>query len=326
MKNKIYKALTIFIALCSIVACVPLPKTIGTNATNTEAILIQTPSPLITKMMPSPTRTAIPTLTHDDAIAEISSLMSDNNGCSFPCFWGWTPGQTLVADVRNHLNSFSIFSVGTPNLQPKRGHIWLIMPWSQNSYLGITMEYRGKGELLELLMIKMQMMLRFTDANGNPRYEVSWGDSQLVEITKIYSLSQVLSEYAVPSEILVRTHQASLLNQPWPISLVVFYPEQGFMVEYVADGRPALNSSISWCSSLAFPHFWFWSPSSEIKISDVVAEIPGEQLDRESLASGGFKSIEEATGMSVDTFYSLFKSDGNMCVDTPINIWPMPSQ
>ncbi len=326
MKNNAVRLLTIFLILLWTGACATSPNPVMTNLTSTETIFTQTALPINTETTQPSTETPIPLPTIETANAEIQRLLSDEKGCSFPCWWGLTPGETQVGDVRNLLESFSIFSVGTPGWSSEEGHIRLIVPQTRDSFLHLTFVYKGRNEVLQRLWTRIQMMRRVTDADGRSNYEVSWGDPLLAEITKPYNLSQVLSKYGRPSEVLIRTYRATLLNQPWPISLVVFYPDQGFMIEYVADGEGSPNSNIAWCPSLAFPNFWFWSPSTRITLSDVVSEIPGEQLDQKSLVSGSFKTVEEAAGMSVEEFYSMFTNNEDKCLETPANLWPMPGQ
>jgi hypothetical protein len=322
MKNIVFRLLITFSLLLWTVACTTSLNPTTADPTSTEMIFTQPVLSTSTETM----QPSFPTLTAEEANTEIQRLLSNEQGCSFPCWWDLTPGQTQVVDVINFLDSLSVFSIGAFRLNPEEGYILLIMPQSQDSYLHLTFVYKGRKEILERLWLRIQSMHKVTYPDGSSSYEVSWGDPLLAEILRSYNLSQVLSKYGMPSEVLIRTHQAALLNQPWPISLIVYYPEQGFMIEYVADGMPAPNNNIGWCPSLAFPIFWFWTPSNEITMLDVVSEIPGEQIDRESLEAGNFKTIVEATGMSIEEFYSLFKNNEDKCVETPTNLWPMPGQ
>ncbi len=232
------------------------------------------------------------------------------------------PGQTQILEVKTLLEKFSILSIGIPRLSSEEGSIRLIAPQANDSYLSLTFVYKGRQDTLERLWLSIQMMHKVIDPDGSFRYEVAWEDPRLPEITKPYDLSHVLARYGMPSEVLIRTYRATLLNRPWPISLVVYYPDKGFMIEYVANGEGAPNSSIAWCPLQAFPNFWFWSPSNGTTLSNVVSGLAGEQLDRESL--GDFKTIKEATGINVQDFYSMYRNNENKCVKTPVNLWPMP--
>jgi hypothetical protein len=210
-------------------------------------------------------------------------------------------------DAENYLNSFRVLSIGTPLWGKNKGHILLDLPQSQISSLDANFQFKGENDTLNWLQVILQM---------NPR---------LAQIIKPYSLSQVFSTYGQPAEVLVFTDQVVIGGHPHPLSLVVFYPEHGFMIEYVVDaiGQPP-DANLKGCMSLAFPYFWFWSPSEEITLKDVVSWISGYQLNNKWLALGKFKTIEEATGMSITDLYTLYTTNPNACITTPAEIWPMP--
>jgi len=46
-------------------------------------------------LLPTLTRTPLPTLDTDDAQMRVLRLLEDNADCQFPCWWGILPGKTL---------------------------------------------------------------------------------------------------------------------------------------------------------------------------------------------------------------------------------------
>lgn len=332
MKSSIQKSFGVSIIVGVISACFATPTPVQVSPTITEAlpttIASQTLQPIEvpTRTPQLPAATVIPTLGVEDATTEINRLVSDRNACPFPCWWGLVPGKTRISDAQNFLNGFRALSVGSPVFRTRSGSIDLSIYQSDNSYIYISTYFKGDSEIIDWLTVELQNQNQITDPDGTVRYETSWSDPQLAEITDQYSLPQILEKYGMPSEVLIHTHQATLINQPWLISLVVFYPETGLMIEYVTVGKGAPESSIAWCPTLAYPIFWFWSPSIEISLPDVVRVMPTERLNTDNLSSGKFKSLDEATDLSVEEFFSLYQSDENACIPTPTRLWPMPGQ
>jgi hypothetical protein len=340
MKQKFRKlsvVLTGLIVLYGLSGCITSSAANSVNPTDTNTVTVSSASPTLSPSATStstqtptlipPTPTAISTLNSQDASAEILRLLSSpDETCLFQCWWGLTPGQTRMADAQNYLDSFSFYS-GMRGFDNQKGSVLLVIPQEQDSHLDIDFQYGGKDGILEWLRVGIWRNIKVNHSNGESSYEISWGDPKLTELTKPYSLSRVLTTYGAPADVLIFTRQATLLNQPWPISLVLFYPEHGFMIEYVADDRPVIKRpGVTWCQSLAFPYFWFWSPEQEITIKDVISWIDGYQLSYDSVASGRFKTLEHATDMNIDELYSLFTSDEDACITTPAELWPMPGE
>ena len=42
------------------------------------------------------------------------------------------------------------------------------------------------------------------------------------------------------------------------------------------------------------------------------------------VCSIGFEALEEATSMSVEQFYEIFRNPTDKCIETPTNLWPTP--
>ena len=298
----------------------PIP--VMPNASPTIQLATWTPS-LPNTPTPSITLTQLPTLSVQEAQDRIKELLETNGGCELPCWWGLIPGTTRIFDARNYLNSFQVLSIGKPLYNDEWNYLTLHLPQSNNLYLHIATTFKGEKDKLEWLQVSLEMQYKVTNDEEQSWYEISWNDPALAEVVNQYSLQNILSAYGEPSDILIFTHQTGLLNRALPVSIVLFYPQHGFMIEYVTDGQ-IISDNIIGCPSLAFPNFWFWSPSEQITMDDVVSTISGYQIDHESIVN--FKTIQDATGMNIDEFYSSFKADKNKCIETAKNRWPLPGQ
>ncbi len=283
---------------------------------------------LTPKLISTLTWTPLPTLSAQDAHAKIKELLETNGGCELPCWWGMLPQHTRTVDVKEFFQKFSVYLVDTSMLNSEKGYIRLLIPQQENSDFSISLAYKGEDETLKWIWLKMEMAHKVSNAEGESWYETTWGDPQLADFSGQFSLSNILSKYGKPSEILIVTHQTALINQPLPMSTILFYPNHGFIVEYVANGTLSLSAdkvtNVIGCPSLASPIFLLWSPSQKMGLADVVSLFSSEHLYSEGLPSGKYKSIEDATGMNIEEFYEAFKSNTKKCIETPSHLWPMP--
>ncbi|MEP7137927.1 MAG: hypothetical protein ABI904_23615 [Chloroflexota bacterium] len=258
--------------------------------------------------LPSATLTAMPTLAEFDAKAEILQLLA-NNSCEFPCLWGISPGITHLDEVKN-LNRFSIFSDGGGVFSEKGGRLFLRIPQTNNLLLNLSLEVDMVDGIVDETFFGTQMVRKI--GNG---YEDVLGEQSYADITKGFSLSRVLSQYGEPSEVYIFTRKVVPLGDPWDFNIVLFYPKNRFMAYYESSVERVKNGNILGCPSLASSYFWFWNPSKEVSMSDVIARYDLQQA----------KPIDVATDMNVKTFYTLFKEPGNeKCIETPQDMWPLP--
>jgi hypothetical protein len=104
----------------------------------------------------------------------------------------------------------------------------------------------------------------------------------------------------------------------WPFFLIILYPEQGFYLEYAME-RISTGAEFLGCPSKSFFSIVTWSPSNSKAYSKII-EYPNGGGNLTS-----YKEISEATSLSADEFYQMFKSPKNTrCIRTPIDTWPNP--
>ncbi len=137
--------------------------------------------------------------------------------------------------------------------------------------------------------------------------------------TSNYQPSAILNTFGLPDEVWLNTANASQ-DGHWGFIMNFFYPQQGFMLQYSVEGVQQ-NDRVQGCGfeqdDLILLGIW----------------LPEEKLNFEAASSrgSGFAEttfalpLEEATGMSVETFYETFKDPANpICLETPLNLWPGP--
>jgi hypothetical protein len=134
-------------------------------------------------------------------------------------------------------------------------------------------------------------------------------------------LPAILSEYGPPSEVMVTV---------WPkdperpdikftaFSLALYYPEQGIFVEYVSPVEER-GKYYAGCPTETDIHLTVWDPESGMTLKDII-EKAGSMIIYDY-----FKSLEEATGLTIDEFFEKFNDPENTaCLETPVELWPPP--
>jgi hypothetical protein len=103
-------------------------------------------------------------------------------------------------------------------------------------------------------------------------------------------------------------------------SLVLYYPDQGFFIQYIFPKDENSGNYIGCPSKSAYIDVITWSPQEEYEISEIAKDISGSGINE--LNYDYFKPVSEVTTMSLDDFYQKFKNpDDTACLETPITYW-----
>jgi hypothetical protein len=132
-------------------------------------------------------------------------------------------------------------------------------------------------------------------------------------------LPQILGTYGPPQQVFLDTYRSG--PDRLPFRLLLFYPDQGFSAEY--EGSTGENGQGEWveagqairiCPRRSDVALWLWSPEREMTLADHALSSQ-VNLDR-------LRSLEEATGMSIEQFYQTFvQPDNQTCLETPADLW-----
>jgi len=272
------------------------------------------------EIRPSPT--ALPTLSPDNARQEVIRLLQEDSVCKFPCFWGLLPGETSFSDAMNRLNTFSAIGISDSNPMDEMGYARIEVPIDSNeNILGIEFEIRGKNDILQWMVVNIGLVTK-----QRPLSQVF--DKMLFEqLASRLGLPQVLLTYGQPSDVKIFTYSAVPLGTTHEFKLLLLYPEQGFIVEYIApagvyiqEGKP--NQMIG-CFADGYVHFWSWQPSNEITVDDIISQTNGIYLY--SYMYEKYRSIGDVTELSLEEFYTKFaQADDRQCLMTPEEFWSVP--
>lgn len=239
----------------------------------------------------TPQPTSIATLSPDEAETLVLSLFKTNGGCRLPCWWGITPGDTDWQAAEDFLSPIAFKIVGNRVEEPILYTVYISVP----------------EELSPVLQ----------DHN----YEVQAGIVKMIEAPIIdlpnFSFSALLTEYGPPTEIWLVT--AKEPRDGFHVLSVTLFYEQGYLlgggVEVTTEG-----DIIQGCLQQGrVTRIATWAPEERFTYTEASSRTIGLQPNPFAL------SLEEATGMSIATFYNTFKdSSTSVCLETPRSIWPAP--
>ncbi|MBN2006648.1 MAG: hypothetical protein JXA21_25065 [Anaerolineae bacterium] len=250
----------------------------------------------------TPTAAPAPTLSPDEEKTLVLGMLQDNSGCQLPCWWGFTPGETPWQTVAAFLSAQGKQIWGYRYSDRTRYTVAFEVP----QHLSLWQNYDVSNDRVDLIFIRAVPPTRDD--------EFVYGDTQFLKDLAPYTLSQMLTAYGQPVQILLGINAGA----PWaPYELLFFYPEQGILMRYSgpAEYGERVFEVCPYRSEIAM---WFWSPEHEITLGDfsntdgytakIVAEIP---------------SLEESTGITNEEFYQTFIQSGvEDCFETLFEVEP----
>jgi len=309
------------VLLVSLVGCsVPAaptasPTSILASSTSTlspTAVPSSMPSPELPTDAPTPSSipptrtphpTPAPTLTADEEQVLVLDLLQDNGGCRLPCWWGFTPGETLwqTAEAFFTLYGKRVFEYKNPPLTIYSIFFYI----SRHDLQQLNQDYIVEDSIVNTINVHAVPPTR-----GD---EFVYGDAQFAKDWERYMLSQMLSAYGQPSQIFLGVYIAPTM----PFDLLLFYPEKGILVRYTAPAE-RVDSIFRMCPYRTDITLWLWPPERDMSL-EYIANVGGFPMGDDM---SYFQSLAEATGMSAEQFYQTFAQPGNQtCLETPADMW-----
>ncbi|MCL4266473.1 MAG: hypothetical protein KJ069_24960 [Anaerolineae bacterium] len=275
-----------------------------TYAPLTATILpTSTPTPItISTPLPQEAPTVLPTLSSDEAKTFVLELTQNNGDCLLPCFWGFMPGKTDWQTAEPLLATFAYqihygSSDGTFSDTPDGDSFtaWVYLYFPEISPVPISYVFTVQDGIITMI-----------EAHILP--------------TPSYALPTILDTYGQPDEVWLLTAKApreGFLG----FTLTLFYGQQGFMMTYGSQGAIEEGKVKSCLPATTFDEMVLatWSPLEEMTYEEAVNRTTSFGTTEYE------RSLEEAAGMSVATFYEIFKdTEESVCLETPTELWPGP--
>lgn len=315
MANKLVSNCLLGITLLILSACEPSyttpvvlqtpPTNIGT--TKTKDPVIATTSQLMNVPLQTPTAPS-----KEEAYSKLINLLQTNAGCQLPCWWGITPGVSTPSDA--YLTLISFREIAYVGLLYPDGGVVDFKYHEKDLIVAFNVEYLSNvdGKTVKMLKIFTQTLRDL----GNRSYENVYGSSVYNELLGSYSIDNMLSKYGRPSQVLVRADVYDY-SQRETFEITLLYPETGIFARYNSVAE-RVGDKIRGCPSKAVIELWLLTPTEKDTYQEILSANDETWEENWPYTT----PIQEATSMTVEDFYQMYKEPTDMCLDTPLNIWP----
>lgn len=316
------KLFGVFVLILLLSSCAPRKPTpnsdLATPLTNgpdtqTQSIAISPTANFIRTRTETPTfrvtTTPRPTLEAKEREDFLQDLMNSNGGCQLPCWWGVTPGKTTWQEAEQLFHVMGLNTQSTPSSTRPAAH-----------FRWVSIKFEEKPLYEALGFYEQEMRIDGILVSGNSDYHPTGFQS----LWDHYSPDRLLGTFEVPSRVFLRAPGVTGIGNRGKKGYIlwIFYDHLGFMVRYdgEVDDLPIYHicPSVSETGSRIFRiDISMQSPNAPYDLADY----DGILIDEKG--SDTVKTIDEAAGMSVEEFYSIFTNkDKPACFDTPHDIWP----
>lgn len=352
-KQKRIKAILIWVISIIISGCFPSARTLGVPqvVTDTHSSFelkhTVTPPPLHTPTItvetitvnktiqtstssnpltftPTPPITSNPPLEPKDAQDKLTNLIKQRGTCLLPCFLGITPGISTVNDLEI---AFTPYTAILSTWGGKEGLDFELGKEIKNHFY---LEYRANPnqQIINRLYVSTQatrmIEYPYPDEEGNTyEFVYEYGAETYRQLMSNYSLQKLLTEYGIPSRLLVRAEQYLYDGRPplpsqqfGQIKLRLFYPEHGIIIMFKMPLSKA-GSNGQGCPSMAFVSFWLTPPDIDGSYAKMLS-----QKEQQGNAFELEKTPDESINMNLEQFYDTFQSSEDTCIQTPLSLWP----
>ena len=289
-------------------ANIPIPtQTKIRNKTKTKVIGgTYTPTIIDLSTSPSHQTTLTPTIsvtnTDDEREEFIQPFLDMNDSCRMPCFWEIMPGKTPWLEISNRINKAGI-NIYSTEIENKRTLYSIPLDVIKNHMF-------SKAMLVEQDGVVSQILIR-SEGFGDPVYfQTIWHE---------YSPEKITFMYGIPIRVWLQTY-ANTMGDRHAYTLWLVYDDDGFMIQYEGFLEEK-ETTFRICprfvdgTDIMFIRLFIKDLDDKSLLEDV-----GGLIDLSVFSRA--KSIEIATGLTVDDIYDVFQQNPDMaCFETPRNIW-----
>lgn len=236
-----------------------------------------------------------------------------NNGCQLPCFWGITPGQTSLSSAINSLSIMNPFS-DWRYLDPEEGS------WKYRGafevldgifdYILIEIDYRASENMISALNFKAYQ------ASYNPNGDIiDYESIHYGNVMKYYMLSSILAEYGPPDQVYLMPVilEGSSADESSRFHLMLMYAQQGFAVHYHTRLQVRGDQALG-CMNNAPVEFELLAPDNPDTFYESLSFDWTFRMET-------YTPLDNATEMTVESFYETFRNPTDQCIETPLDFW-----
>ena len=276
----------------------PLPTETTLPATETLPTT-SAPPPVFTS---TPLWTPFPTLSSTEAEEKLRFWIPGQFDCLLPCWGGITPGVTSWPAARQVIEQLSGFA--TVNISENiscefgacNGIAWSLYPNTLAEGVFYTTLPENK---IHLININIQ----------------NEGNAQKINLLREIGLQEAFKWYGLPPIFLLTVETDTDQNRF--MKLILVYPKRQSIIRYT---KPAelVDGQVTNCGQDHQIEMFILDNKEQLASLDTIAnavEMRNLQIDDR------YKTIEEATGISSNTFYNTFSTIRDACISTPVDMW-----
>jgi hypothetical protein len=258
----------------------PLLLTKASTSTLTPPAITPTLASATSTISPTPK----PTLTRPQLNEYAIQLLKNNGGCNLPCWWGIVLGEAKLQDVTSQF--------GAALVTPRGAHFVILGPDNVEDY-DFSLGFTGQDQSIQAIEVRWNV----NEAVLSNRFTVDW---------QRFSLDQILSKYGQPTHVELQVKPPLHPNSPPSYLMWIVYENHGFWILYA--GRSTYDGKIMHiCPSLKTTF------GLDLRLQSPESSVPVFQPE----PGAGTRSLEEATGMSLEKFYNTFKNaKEKACLDS----------
>ena len=274
----------------------PLPSETIAPVTQT---LTSTPLPAITS---APLWTPLPTFSSTDGVEKLRLWTQGVFDCLMPCWGGITPGKTTWQEARQILEQMSEFA--TVNISENincdfgacNGVGWSLYP-----------ETVAEGNFYTKLPENTVHVVNINIQNEG---------TEKINFLRNIQMQDVFLWYGAPPMLFFNVETNLAASRFMAIILV--YPERQFVIKYI-KATELKGDKVENCGRDDRIELIILDNKEQLLSVDAI-NIAVETRDLHLDAR--YKTLGEATGLSMNSFYEAVSTFSNFCISTPVNIWP----
>jgi len=277
----------------------PLPTDTIVPPTQTLTPITSTPLSAFTS---APLLTPLPTFSSTEGVEKLRLWIEGVFDCLLPCWGGITPGKTSWQEARQILEQMSEFaSVNvSENISCSFGVCsgvgWSLYPETVAEGIFYT---KFPENTVHLININIQN-------EGTKK----------TNFLRNIQLQDVFDWYGAPAVLLFNVETDLAENRF--MELILVYPERQFVIKYIKNTE-LVDDKVVNCGKDERIELIILDNKEQLMSLDAIAnavETKGLHLDSR------YKTVEEATGMTDNSFYEAINAFNDFCISTPVNIWP----
>ncbi|MBS3950324.1 MAG: hypothetical protein KGZ53_06655 [Peptococcaceae bacterium] len=282
------------------------------------ATIVSSPSQAPT-LRPMGTPTLVPTLPVDEVEKKFLEVLSSNGSCRLPCLWGITPGEENYQEAQAILSPFTSISGTLAGFLPEGG---VISPnyTEDDLKLSTIVDFNIETTTGNRIVSRVGFKARGFQGDDNFIY-----DSALFgERMRAYMLPTILSEHGIPAAVLISTDGGYERGKNVPgFYVVLLYPEMGIMAAYTTY-RQLDGGNVRGCLANAHVEIHLAPSGQPDAFAETLAQTQWKNLWPDPQDSLNWKHVETATSLTLEEFYEVFRQPTEMCLETPLILWPTP--